>query len=81
MAGQGSYQETVGLIRPVAHQDAVETGLLMGLGKTGDVRLVEDRPLRGMDFRGQSMADHTDELNAHAENLVRGRMAMRFESK
>ncbi|MNW14961.1 hypothetical protein D3C71_2133290 [compost metagenome] len=53
----------------------------MGLGKTGDVRLVEDRPLRGMDFRGQSMADHADELNAHAENLVRGRMAMRFESK
>ncbi|MNJ77601.1 hypothetical protein D3C77_751380 [compost metagenome] len=44
----------------------------MHLGKTGDVRLVEDRASRIEGLRRQAVADHADELNAHGGLLEDG---------
>ena len=49
----------------LADQDAVEAGVLVGLGEVADVVLVEHRTHRGDGFRGKSMADHAENLNAH----------------
>lgn len=73
--GQGRDQKAVGLIRPVPHQNPVEACLLVHLGKTGDVRLVEDRASRIEGLRRQAVADHADELNAHGGSLKRAKKA------
>ena len=69
---QRGHQKAVGLIGPVAHQQAVKPGSLVGLRETHDVITVKNRADRGDGFRRQAVADHAEKLNAHAELLVAG---------
>lgn len=71
-ARQRGHQKSVGLIGPVAHQQAVKPGGLVGLRETHDVIAVKNRTDRGDGFRRQAVADHAEKLNAHAELLVAG---------
>ena len=71
-ARQRGHQKSVGLIGPVAYQQAVKPGGLVGLRETHDVIAVKNGADRGDGFRRQAVADHAEKLNAHAELLVAG---------